>query len=53
MVKYLLGQNKNISSIFFRDELDQKAFQEAGLARAVKTYKYDPTKPVTIKPKLK
>jgi hypothetical protein len=40
-----------IFSPFIRRAADEQAFRDAGTAKIKKTYTYDPTKPVAIKPK--
>jgi len=36
-----------------RRALDEQAFRDAGVAKPVKTYSYDPSKPVSVRPKSK
>ena len=48
-VRDTLDNYRASAKVLDRREYDEKMFREAGTAKPVKTYRYDPTKPVAFK----
>ena len=48
-IRDTLDNYRASAKVLDRREYDEKMFREAGTAKPVKTYRYDPTKPVAFK----